>query len=261
MKRREFITLIGGAAGAWPLAAQAQQSAMPVVGFLTRIDGKLSHSVEAVRGGLKETGYTEGENVAIENRWAEGQYDRLPGLAADLVGHRATVIIGVNFPRRLAEKDRHQDHTGRVRRRRGPGQSRSRRKPQPARAQPRPASISSAASWRQSGSSCCASWCRKPRASPCSSIRTIPQCRSRHCRDVEAAAPRHGTADRGLQRQHQPRDRCGIRDFARKRARCALRRLRTPFFNSRRVQLCHAGGAPRDSRDRIRRASLPRPAG
>ena len=105
MTRRELMLLVAGAMGGRPPAVRAQQRAIPVIGYLgSESPGPFAPFVDAFRHGLSETGYLEGQNLAIEYRWAEGLYDRLPALAADLIGRNVDVIAAFGIPSALAAK-------------------------------------------------------------------------------------------------------------------------------------------------------------
>ena len=105
MRRREFISLLGGVSAGWPLAAQAQQPAIPVVGYLSALsEAQVAAQLAAFRRGLNETGFVEGRNVAVEFRWAEGQYQRLPAMAAELVRHPVSLVLAQAPPAALAAK-------------------------------------------------------------------------------------------------------------------------------------------------------------
>src|SRR5215510_8965692 len=101
MRRREFIKMIAWSVAAWPIVSRAQQSALPVIGYLS---GRSPEDLSAFLKGLNEAGYVDGRNVSIEYRWAEGRADRLPALVADLIHRRVTVIAAASTPAALAAK-------------------------------------------------------------------------------------------------------------------------------------------------------------
>ena len=231
MEQRRFVTLLGGAAAAWPLAARAQQPAMPVIGFLHPHRRIRCSTIARLSPGPQGDGFVEGETVAVENRWADDQIDRLPMLAADWSAG--------------ACRHRHRRKL-RVRRQGGnhddPRRLRLRRRPvrlglvaSLARPGGNLTGINfSPSNRRQSGWSCCASSCPPQRVWPCWSIGL--------CHDDRGDAAGRGgggarqrAADQGPHRRHQPRDRHRLRDHRARAARRPLRRPR-PFFNSRRVQ-------------------------
>jgi len=170
IRRRKFLaTLLGGAAAAWPLSARAQQATMPVVGYLSaHLPGPSAPLTGAFRQGLKDSGYVEGENVTIIHRWAEGQGDRLPALATELLHQRVAVIVAFGNSAAVAAKAA----TTAIPIVFSSGEDPVRLGLVASLAQPggtSQGSILSGLSWRQSGWSSCVRWCLQPLALPCSS--------------------------------------------------------------------------------------------
>ena len=236
MKRRDFITLLGGAAAAWPLAARAQQPAMPVVGFVSGRSPEASRALRAAfRKGLNEAGYVEGQNVMVEYHWLEGQYDRLPALMADLVRRRVAVIA---TPGSILLRLRPKLRPRRSRSSSASAKTRSRWVLSPAlpgRAATRPASIFSSRRSRPSGWGFCTSWCPRPFGLPCWSIRPILRAAEATLRDIPEAARALGLQIQVLNASTSREIEAAFATLVRDRAD-ALFVAPDGFFTSRRVQ-------------------------
>ena len=258
MRRREFIALLGGAAAAWPLAARAQQPAMPVIGLLDAASPKRRRPSARISPGPEGQGHVEGENVAIVYRWAESRIDRLPALAADLIRRRvsrdrapepraaiaakaATTTIPIVF---VVAED--------------PVEARSGRQPCPAgRQRDRNQFFRTRVGCKAAGAparagACGRSRCRARRSGQCGEYRVHTARRGTGC-------SRHGTASPGLQGQHQPRDRCGFRKSCARRPD-ALFVAATPFSPAGVSNWSTSRRAMQFPRH-IRRVNLPKSAG
>ena len=191
--RRALILGLGGAI-ACPSAARAQQKAIPVMGYLASSSpGPSTPNVAAFRQGLSEAGYVDRRNVAIEYRWAEGSYDRLPALAADLVGRKVDVIVtSGSTPPALASEKRNLDDPDRLYRRQRPGEARPGRQSRPAGRQPHRLYRLLRRADGQAARTAVASWFPRPRVIALLVNPNDPEDTGRHIRDAQAAARAKG---------------------------------------------------------------------
>ena len=209
---------------------------MPVIGFLNATSpDTVRGSTARISPGPEGTGYIEGENVAIEYRWAENQIDRLPALAADLARRQVAVIVTV-AGRRLRGQGGDHDDSYCLRHCRRPGHGRPRRQPRPAGRQPDRYQFFQYRGWRKAAGAAARAGAR---SRSCGCARQSDRC-PRYRDHVErhgTGCARHGAANPGAQRQHQPRDQCGLLNIRAQRSPTPSSSRADPFFTSRRIQL------------------------
>ena len=220
MKRRQFILALGAAVSA-TFAARAQQAAMPVIGFLHSASPEPNAKrLAGFRKGLQQAGFVEGQNVTIEFRWAAGQNARLPELAAELIARPVNVIATLSsHAGDTCGEGRDHYHSDRLPDRRATGRARPRRQPQPAGRQRHRHQQPECRACCQSGSGCCASWCRRRRDIAVLLNPSNPQCEA----DIAALAGRRRTLGRAAQcpaGRHRRRDRARLRFTATRPPRC-----------------------------------------